>query len=69
MNFEKLAALFEKDPRTAAQQAGPAAEDRVKSMVAQKPTRRDLAERLAGMVAAYNASGIDAGRLFASLRH
>jgi type I restriction enzyme R subunit len=68
IDFEKLAALFTKEPRTAAEKARKSAEERVKAMMMENPTRRDLADKLAEMVAAYNANSIDAERFFEQLK-
>ena len=68
VDFEKLAALFTTEPRTAAEKARKSAEERVKRMVEENPTRRDLAEKLAEMIAAYNANSIDAERFFEQLK-
>jgi type I restriction enzyme R subunit len=68
IDFEKLGKLLGIQPKTAAQKARVAAEEKVEQMVRQNPTRRHLAERLEELVTAYNANSIDAEHFFEELK-
>jgi type I restriction enzyme R subunit len=68
IDFDKLAGLLGVQPKTTAEKARTATEDRVSKMVAQNPTRKHLADRLEELVSAYNANSIDAERFFEELK-
>lgn len=68
IDFDKLADLFAESPKVAAQRLREDAEDQVKKMAAQNPTRVQLVERLEKLVEEYNAGSIDAERFFAELK-
>lgn len=68
IDFEKLAKLFEKSPRVAAERAREEAEEKVKNMAEANPTRIDLVEKLEKLVAEYNAGSIDAEKFFEALK-
>jgi type I restriction enzyme R subunit len=68
IDFDKLAAMLGVQPKTAAEKARTATEERVRKMVAQNPTRKHLADRLEELVTAYNANSIDAQRFFEELK-
>jgi type I restriction enzyme R subunit len=68
IDFEKLAAMLNIQPKTAAERARTAAEQQAYRLVAQNPTRKHLAERLEELVTRYNANSIDAERFFEELK-
>ncbi|NBW76482.1 MAG: type I restriction endonuclease subunit R [Sphingomonadaceae bacterium] len=69
IDFDKLADLFATSPKVAAERLREEAEEQVKKMAAQNPTRVQLVERLEKLVAEYNAGSIDAERFFAELKN
>lgn len=68
IDFEKLASILRVQPKTAAERARSAAEERARKLVQQNPTRKHLAERLEELVARYNANSIDAQHFFEELK-
>jgi type I restriction enzyme R subunit len=68
IDFGKLAELFEKSPKVAAERAREKAEDKVKKMAENNPTRVGLVEKLEKLVAEYNAGSIDAEKFFEALK-
>jgi type I restriction enzyme R subunit len=68
IDFEKLAKLFEKSPKVAAQRLREEAEDKVKKMAEANPTRVALVEKLEKLVAEYNAGSIDVEKFFEKLK-
>jgi type I restriction enzyme R subunit len=68
IDFEKLAKLFEKAPRTAAETLKEGAEKKVKEMAERNPTRQNLVEKLEALVARYNAGGMEAEEFFDALK-
>lgn len=68
IDFGKLAELFEKSPKVAAERAREKAEDKVKKMAQANPTRVDLIEKLEKLVAEYNAGSIDTEKFFEALK-
>ncbi|KNY09275.1 DEAD/DEAH box helicase [Achromobacter piechaudii] len=68
IDFDKLAELFDKSPKVAAERAREGAEDKVKKMAEVNPTRVDLVEKLEKLVAEYNAGSIDAEKFFEELK-
>lgn len=68
IDFGKLAELFEKSPKVAAERAREKAEDKVKKMAETNPTRVDLVEKLEKLVAEYNTGSIDAEKFFEALK-
>jgi len=68
IDFEKLADLFARQPRTAADDLRGKAEKKARDMAAANPTRVHLVEKLEALVAAYNAGTIDAERFFQALK-
>ena len=68
IDFDKLADLFAKSPKVAAEQLREEAEEQVKDMAEKNPTRAPLVEKLEQLVAAYNAGSIDAERFFEALK-
>lgn len=68
IDFERLAKLFEKSPKVAAERAREEAEEKVKNMAEANPTRIDLVEKLEKLVAEYNAGSIDAEKFFEALK-
>ena len=68
IDFDKLAKLFETNPKVAAERAREEAEDKVKKMAEANPTRVDLVGKLEKLVAEYNAGSIDAEKFFQALK-
>jgi type I restriction enzyme R subunit len=68
IDFDKLADLLGIGPKVAAERLREAAEDDVKKMVEQNPTRVGMVEKLERLVAEYNAGSIDAERFFEELK-
>ncbi|MFM0519883.1 MULTISPECIES: type I restriction endonuclease subunit R [Caballeronia] len=68
IDFSKLAELFEKSPKVAAERARERAENKLKKMAEANPTRVDLIEKLEKLVAEYNAGSIDAEKFFEALK-
>jgi len=68
IDFDKLAKLFEKSPRVAAERTREEAERKVKEMAEANPTRVVLVEKLEKLVADYNAGAIDVETLFEQLK-
>jgi type I restriction enzyme R subunit len=68
IDFEKLASLFDTNPKVATERMREAAEEKVKQMAEANPTRVNLVERLEKLVAEYNAGSIDAEKFFEGLK-
>ena len=68
IDFDKLAELFVKAPRTAVEQLRAKAADAVQAMAAQNPSRVDLIEKLEQLVDAYNAATTDVEATFEKLK-
>ena len=68
IDFEKLASLFAKQPKIAAETLRGVAETQARYMADANPTRLDLVEKLEEMVEAYNAGSIDAVTFFERLK-
>lgn len=68
IDFDKLAKLFETNPKVAAERAREEAEHKVKKMAEANPTRVDLVGKLEKLVAEYNAGSIDAEKFFEALK-
>lgn len=68
IDFEKLAKLFEKAPKTAAETLKEGAEKKVREMAEANPTRKHLVEKLEELVARYNAGGMEAEAFFEALK-
>lgn len=68
IDFDKLAALFQTKPRTAAEQLRTAAERQARDLAGRNPTRVHLVEKLEKLVEAYNLGSLDAEAFFAALK-
>lgn len=68
IDFDKLAKLFETNPKVAAERAREEAQEKVKKMAEANPTRVHLVEKLEKLVAQYNAGSIDAEKFFEALK-
>lgn len=68
IDFGKLAKLFEKSPKVAAERLREEAEGKARKMAETNPTRVDLVEKLEKLVAEYNAGSIDAEKFFVALK-
>lgn len=68
IDFGKLARLFEKSPKVAAERLREEAEGRARKMAEENPTRVGLIEKLEKLVAEYNAGSIDAETFFEALK-
>ena len=68
IDFDKLAKLFEKSPKVAAERLREEEEGKVRKMVEANPTRVDLVEKLEKLVAEYNTGSIDAEKFFEALK-
>jgi type I restriction enzyme R subunit len=68
IDFEKLAKLFLKNPKTAAEKLRADAEKKAKDMVDQNPTRIHLVEKLEKLVEDYNLGTLSAEAFFAALK-
>lgn len=68
IDFDKLAKLFEKGPKVAAERLREEAEGKTRKMAEANPTRVDLVEKLEKLVAEYNAGSIDAEKFFEALK-
>jgi len=68
IDFEKLAKLFLKNPKTAAEKLRADAEKKAKDMVDQNPTRIHMVEKLEKLVEDYNLGTLSAEAFFAALK-
>jgi type I restriction enzyme, R subunit len=68
VDFEKLASLFARQPKTAVQELRSKAERKARDMAARNPTRVHLVDKLEKLVDAYNAGTLDAERFFEELK-
>jgi type I restriction enzyme R subunit len=68
IDFEKLADLFLKAPKTAVEQMRATATKAVEEMVKQNPTRVDLIEKLEKLIDAYNAATADVAETLEKLK-
>lgn len=68
IDFEKLAKLFLKNPRTAAEQLRSTAETKAHEMAIQNPTRVHLVEKLEKLVETYNLGSLDVEAFFQALK-
>jgi type I restriction enzyme R subunit len=68
IDFEKLARLFLKSPRTAAEQLRSKAETKAHEMASQNPTRVHLVEKLEKLVETYNLGSLDVEAFFQALK-
>lgn len=68
IDFDKLASLFDTNPKTAAETLREGAEEKANKMAKANPTRQGLVEKLEKLVAQYNAGSIDAEKFFEALK-
>lgn len=68
IDFEKLAKLFAKQPRTAAEDLRENVEKKAKEMAESNPTRVHLVEKLEKLVAQYNLGKVDVEAFFEALK-
>lgn len=68
IDFDKLASLFDTNPKTAAETLREGAEEKANKMAEANPTRQGLVEKLEKLVAQYNAGSIDAEKFFEALK-
>lgn len=68
IDFEKLAKLFAKQPRTAAESLREEAEETARNMAAQNPFRARFVERLEKLVEQYNLGKLDVEAFFQALK-
>ncbi len=68
IDFEKLAKLFQTNPRTANSQLRDAAETKARELAGQNPMRVHLVEKLEKLVEAYNLGTLDAEGFFVALK-
>jgi type I restriction enzyme R subunit len=69
IDFEKLAKLFAKTPRTAAEGLRKVAEDKAREMAEVNPTRVHLVEKLEKLVETYNLGTLGVDAFFQALRN
>lgn len=69
IDFGKLAKLFEKSPKVAAERLREGAKEKVRKMTEINPMRADLVEKLEKLVAEYNTGSIDAEKFFEALKN
>lgn len=68
IDFEKLATLFLKKPKTANEQLRNKVEKKAKELAEENPTRKDLVDKLEALVADYNSGTVDAEKFFEALK-
>lgn len=68
IDFEALASLFKKTPKTANDQLRDKAEKKAREMAGENSTRKDLVERLEALVSEYNSGTLDAEKFFEELK-
>lgn len=68
IDFEKLAALFAKAPKTTIERLRDTAKDAAQRMAAKNPSRIDLIEKLEQLIDAYNAATTDVQQTFKKLK-
>lgn len=68
IDFEKLAQLFAKQPRTAAERLRDDVEERARDMAERNPTRVHLVERIEELVEQYNLGTLDVEAFFEALK-
>lgn len=69
IDFGKLAKLFEKNPKVAAERLREGAKEKAQKMAEANPIRVDLVEKLEKLVAEYNTGSIDAEKFFEALKN